>query len=420
MRKKSTSSIKVFVSDIQPILPAVAGGRLRLAGIWGNLSSGFEMKYVGTFDRVGQPKRIEQLGKNAIEILIPCSSEHFSRMEYDNAYLPDLTLFDIAFHRYGHLSEEYITESIKHLENADIVVFSHPWSYPILKKYLKLERQYLIYDSQNVESFLRAENLLKPQYGKDGLELLEEILHIENELSNDADLILTCSERDSKQFSFLYGIDQGKLSIAPNGVFVDSELPRVTANKKIRLKKKWKLERQYTAVFSGSNFGPNVRSLIYINQIASNCPEIDFIITGDMHTAISPRNLSENVHLVGLLGQRKLSEVYRMADVGLNPMVSGSGSNVKVFTYMGAGIPVLSTPLGARGLDVAKNGLYEGEEALVIANLEDFQVQLKLLLADNERRDKIVGQAYKMILLNYNWKEISRQVCQTMKLKFQL
>ncbi|MCG4787926.1 hypothetical protein L0N33_21635, partial [Roseburia faecis] len=86
----------------------------------------------GTFDSPGMNKTIRKLGQNGTETLVPCSSEHFAKMIYANAIFPDITLFDLAFHRFAHLSKNYLDESIMQLKNADVVVFSHPWSYPLL------------------------------------------------------------------------------------------------------------------------------------------------------------------------------------------------------------------------------------------------------------------------------------------------
>ncbi len=40
------------------------------------------------------------------------------------------------------------------------------------------------------------------------------------------------------------------------------------------------------------------------------------------------------------------------ASVAVNPMVSGSGTNLKIVEYLAAGVPVVSTPFGMRGLDL--------------------------------------------------------------------
>ncbi|MGG4400615.1 glycosyltransferase family 4 protein [Paenibacillus amylolyticus] len=412
--------IRIFVSDIQPILPSIAGGRLRLAGIWGNIPDGFQLDYVGTFDNAKQKKTIKKFGSNSTEILVPCSDEHFSKLLLENASFPSLNLFDIAFHRFVHLSDQYILESVSYMKDADIVIFSHPWSYRVLKPFIDTSKQTIVYDSQNVESFLRAEDLLSQQYKRLGSQLLREIIEIENELLQDADLILTCSKRDFDQFITIYGVKQDKLLLTPNGVSVKKSTDHISATNKKRMKKKWGLKRKYNAVFSGSYFGPNVRALKYINKIASLCPEIDFLVTGDLNDVIKSKDLSENVHLLGLLNEKKLKEVYDISDVGLNPIEIGSGSNIKVFTYMEAGLTVVSTPFGARGIDVLDKGFYEGKEAIVIAELEVFVDKLKDVLNDENRRIEIAAQGQKMVKSHYSWKEISERVCQVMKSRFQL
>jgi len=44
-----------------------------------------------------------------------------------------------------------------------------------------------------------------------------------------------------------------------------------------------------------------------------------------------------------------LGALLAAADAGLNPVLSGGGSNVKLPTYLAAGLAVLSTPFGLRG-----------------------------------------------------------------------
>jgi hypothetical protein len=44
-----------------------------------------------------------------------------------------------------------------------------------------------------------------------------------------------------------------------------------------------------------------------------------------------------------------LGAVLAAADAGLNPVLSGGGSNVKLPTYLALGLAVVSTPFGTRG-----------------------------------------------------------------------
>ena len=35
----------------------------------------------------------------------------------------------------------------------------------------------------------------------------------------------------------------------------------------------------------------------------------------------------------------------------INPMISGSGTNIKMFDFMAAGLPIITTDIGARGIE---------------------------------------------------------------------
>jgi len=43
---------------------------------------------------------------------------------------------------------------------------------------------------------------------------------------------------------------------------------------------------------------------------------------------------------------------FAAADAGLNPIVRGSGANVKLFEYLATRLPVISTAFGVRGTDL--------------------------------------------------------------------
>jgi hypothetical protein len=43
---------------------------------------------------------------------------------------------------------------------------------------------------------------------------------------------------------------------------------------------------------------------------------------------------------------------FAAGDAGLNPITRGSGSNVKLFEYLVAGLPVISTMFGVRGTEL--------------------------------------------------------------------
>jgi hypothetical protein len=52
-----------------------------------------------------------------------------------------------------------------------------------------------------------------------------------------------------------------------------------------------------------------------------------------------------------MLSETEKAVVLATASLALNPMISGSGSNLKMMEYAAAGVPIMSTPFGNRGLD---------------------------------------------------------------------
>jgi glycosyltransferase involved in cell wall biosynthesis len=46
-----------------------------------------------------------------------------------------------------------------------------------------------------------------------------------------------------------------------------------------------------------------------------------------------------------------LRPILAAADVAVNPIAYGSGSNLKMAEYLAAGLPVVTTPIGARGFE---------------------------------------------------------------------
>jgi hypothetical protein len=317
----------IFVSDIQPVLPAVSGGRLRIVGLWGNTTEQFPVTYVGTYDSPGKMYCKKVMGENAIQIIEPCDKKIFEAIEECNAYFPALSMFDILF---PHLSEYYqafIETSRCHMQKSDIIVFSHPWTYNAL--YPFIDDQLVIYDAHNVESYLRAQMLLEYQYRNTGPVLLRKIIEVEYQLLHRCDLILACSQRDSSQFQALFEVDSSKILQVPNGAFVLQNFA-LSNSVKYRIKKRLRLSRQYIGIFSGSNYGPNIDALQFINAIAPLHPTVDFIITGDMTHLLPQQPISDNVHLLGLLEQSAFETALRISDFALNPIFSGSGSNVKL------------------------------------------------------------------------------------------
>ena len=111
------------------------------------------------------------------------------------------------------------------------------------------------------------------------------------------------------------------------------------------------------ALFVGSGHRPNIEAGRAIIAAASSMPDIDFILAGRHSTALQRRRMPANVRLLGVVDDETLDLLLAGCDLALNPMEGGSGSNLKLLTYLAAGLPVVSTKVGARGLDAIEAGV---------------------------------------------------------------
>jgi glycosyltransferase involved in cell wall biosynthesis len=106
-------------------------------------------------------------------------------------------------------------------------------------------------------------------------------------------------------------------------------------------------------VFSGSRYGPNVESF---EELKTFCrAEAQFLADNRLYFlalgSMAPAPLRDGALIV----TGPVPEVipyFAAADAGLNPITRGSGSNVKLFEYLVARLPVISTLFGVRGTEL--------------------------------------------------------------------
>jgi hypothetical protein len=112
-------------------------------------------------------------------------------------------------------------------------------------------------------------------------------------------------------------------------------------------------DHDWLLVFSGSRYGPNVEAL---EDLKAFCRiEAQFLAENHLYIlalgSMAPAPLRDGALIV----TGPVSEVlpyFAAADAGLNPITRGSGSNIKLFEYLVARLPVISTLFGVRGTEL--------------------------------------------------------------------
>ncbi len=111
-------------------------------------------------------------------------------------------------------------------------------------------------------------------------------------------------------------------------------------------------------------------------------------------------NNAKNVILLGQISDEEKLELYKVADIALNPMMSGSGTNIKMLDYMAAGLPIISTQVGSRGLNL------ENYSDVIICNISEFPTKIKQVLHDRELYARISRNGHKLVKEKYDWQKI--------------
>lgn len=392
---------RVAVLDMQPIDPPVGGGRQRLLGLYHNLGEATHCTYLGTYDWPGEPYRSHLLSNTLREIDVPLSDDHHVAAADLSHQAGGKTVIDLSFSQQAHLSPEFIEAARQQVAESEVVIFSHPWVYPLVKNNLCPD-QVVIYDSHNVEGFLRAQ--LLDENSPIEANLLRHVVQEESDVGRAADWILACSREDLQRFNRVYGFPMDKMRVVPNGVMAFRD-PLPTPEQKVLARQELEVEATaFMAIFIGSPYGPNVQAAEFIiTQLAPLMPHVTFVIAGGVGEAIKT-NL-DNILITNHLNESDKSRWFYASDIAVNPMLSGSGTNIKMFDFMEKGLPVVTTRIGARGIETGRRRCM-----LLVSPMAQSFAEAIEELQDADLR-ALMGQDARLCVENgYAWERISEQL----------
>jgi glycosyltransferase involved in cell wall biosynthesis len=393
-----TASPLTLVLDTQPVDPPVEGSRARVLGLYGD--TGFPVRYTGAIAEGGAEEEHRSLTATLEEQDVPLSPEHRDEMDLLLQQAGDNAAVDISFPLLGHLSPGYAAKAAEEIGKAGIVIFSRPWSYPLVAGTLAESDALVVYDAHNVEGVLRCSLL---DDGASGSELVGFAGELESTLCTRADLILAASHRDRLSFARLYDIPFEKIRVVPNGVFPDSSgFP--DEDEKKRLKEEEGLPDMPVAVFLGGASPSNVESVKFIlTEAAPAIPDVFFLLAGGAGES-ADCTVPGNARLTGIVDDERKKRLLRLADVALNPASAKAGMNMKVFDYLAAGLPVLATPAGIRGTVPCRTGAFR------LSSREEFVEDLRSLLGNREELQQIASASRCALNDEHCWKNISRNL----------
>ena len=167
-------------------------------------------------------------------------------------------------------------------------------------------------------------------------------------------------------------------------------------------------------VFTGvMNGGKNVEAVLYFYSniypiVKRECPNIKFYIVGK-NPSLQIRDLTEDpsVSVTGFV--EDIRPFLEKSSVYVCPHVSGSGIKNKVLEAMAMEKPVVSTSIGALGINFDKS------EIIIADEPEDFANAILKLLKNVTLRDNMGKNARKLIIEKYSWDKCCERLNEIIK-----
>ena len=386
---------KIVGTTTFQVFPPTGGGQKRIYHLNRELARKADVVLV-TLSGNRTPQRVN-ISSGFVEVAVGRSQKQNVHIGELQSLLMAPAVEDIAAIDGYRLNPGFISTLSKECTDADLVIASHPYLYRAIRE---VYQGRLWYEAQNVEYDMKAAVLPEsPQREK----YLERVREVERQCSLDAELILSVSEEDKARFMEVYGLEDRKILIVPNGMdFRTASSNRLLQDEKRRLRERLGFGSLPVALFIGSYHGPNIEALKAIKQIASQTPEFLFLIMGSVCLHEEASHMPENVKPLGVLDEDEKTIVLNASDIALNPVLGGSGSNLKLLEYIAYGIPVITTPHGNRGYG------FKDKAHLFLTEISEFPHMLRdSVSADTLSLQPMAENARQFASSRYDWSVIA-------------
>jgi sugar transferase (PEP-CTERM/EpsH1 system associated) len=203
---------------------------------------------------------------------------------------------------------------------------------------------------------------------------------------------LACSEQDAAIIN--RDVPEMPSLVIPNGVDLSTFVPSGLSR-----------SEEPTLLYVGSmDYYPNIDAVQFFfdsmyKTIRQVVPNVCVQIVGHA----PPREIQELANLPGVQVTDTVPDVrpyYEQATMLIVPLRLGGGTRLKIVEAMAMGLPVVSTTVGAEGLDVRS-----GENILIADDAASFADDILQLLSDLDLCNRI-AEGGRILAHRYDWKEL--------------
>jgi len=225
--------------------------------------------------------------------------------------------------------------------------------------------------------------------------LYKRMYRFESEAINKYDLLVTLTDHDLLQYNKMGNTKPALVN--PAGIDLTLSDRSTETSERATTEQSCK-----TLFFLGSlDYMPNQEAVLWFvrnvfNLLFINHPNIKFNIAGRN----APAWLIKKLEQPGVVFRGEIknaSDFIRSNDICIVPCFSGSGIRIKIIEAMYFGKPVITTPLGAQGIEATVN-----KEILIAENSDEFSSTIEKLLGNHAFYTNISWNAAQLIRDKYN------------------
>ena len=305
----------------------------------------------------------------------------FSRLpvavfRYRSAAMKRLLADLIAKERFDSIVCDFITPAPNFQSVSSCVVFQHNVETTIWRRHVRHAR------NPGEKLYLRLQ--------------ASRMFNYEREICRQALHVVAVSKEDALLMRQMFGVEE--VSFVPTGVDVEAFTPPAEGRSRAGL------------VFVGSmDWLPNIDAMRFFCEqilplIRRQSPGCTLSIVG-REPSREIRALAERDSLIRVTGT--------VADVrphlwnsalAVVPLRIGGGTRLKIYEAMAARVPVISTTIGAEGLDI-----HPPTDSRIADAPADFAAQCVELLADPTAREQQADAAWNLVATSFGWDSIARR-----------
>lgn len=299
------------------------------------------------------------------------------------------------------ISPEYSAKLIKLLDenNYDVVQLEGLYLAP----YIKIVREHsdakIALRSHNIENeiwyrlYQNEKFNLKKIYFKN---LAKRVLRFEKRVLNQYDFLIPITYRDSAEYQKLGNTKPSKV--------IQTGIPSKEISEKLTIRNKRKL------YFLGSlDWLPNQEGLLWFVRnvwpmIWHSNTNLEFHIAGRN----APEWFEKAVNKPGITFHGEVESARRFVenyDIMIVPLLAGGGMRVKIVEAMAQGKIIVTTAIGAEGLDIIPN-----YHAIVADTPEDFGTGVGILMQNTDFYIKLGENSLRFIKNNYTNRALARDL----------